>query len=1115
MIPPEILNYVILRQIGSGGMGHVFLARNKNIEQYVAVKMLHPRFAGNPLLRQKFKQEAVLLSSLNHPNIVRFLNYVENEYGVFLIMEFVDGMTLEDYINKKTGLIVEKRAYPMINEILDAFTYAHGRNIVHLDIKPSNIFITRDGHVKVMDFGIAKIISETDPESNRQTMGTPEFMSPEQVLNRPLDARSDIYSLGVLIHQMLTGRVPYDNTTMSQLEIKERVINDPLPKMKEYYPYISDGMQKVVDKATAKRPEMRYRSCTDMRSDIRRIIEPEKVNRKLLYTWIAAGLILVLAGFLTWDYFRVKVDYYADYTEKFGIPVGLGSLSGREMKHREHTYRMESSRRKPRRLTLVNSKGVPVRHTDTENSATRFTDVEYFYTDDGNIDYKKMYDEYGRLLFKLDYDENLKTATFKYDDEYGTPMRLLAETTNTFANAQNGSTDRSSIVRHLLRFDEKTGMLQEIRFAGLNNEPLGDSDNIYGMAFEHDKDGRVTMMKFLGPDGTPRNNHIGLGTKTFAYDKDGNWTEVRYYAVDGSPSHDGQNVAAVEIVYDKWGNRAAEYYRSATGEPVVRSDTKSYGFAYEYDDRGNRVRQTYLGADSKPLLNEKGIACMIQEFDDNGRPVKVTYEDAEGNPCTYLEDGDVYAGIVYDYTDRGLPKTLTAIDSDGKPVILTSVSFATIKWEYDSAGYPVKINYYNEKGKPTGYKRANPQVAIEYDDLHRETRRLYQDVSGKPVEDEEHFGGYELTYDVTGNLSQFVRLGLDGKPADVPGYVAVIRHKYDERGNCEKTEFFNAKDDKTVNGDGIHRYERIFDPATNMLTEVRGYNTSNLLTTDKYAYDANGNQIKNYTLDAGGRLKGVVINNKYDKYNRMVEMWATRLDGSRVNLTDHPYSKVRIKYDERGNPTERAFFDAGDKPALDEMSTHRRVSGYDNLNRIVTEKNYGKDDKPAQGHNAYPEGRVEYDSRGNMTMVAAYDGYGKPYVGADGYHKLTMEYDKHNHLTKRSFTGVDGKPVKSKSYGAATVEYKYDDTGNNTSEKYFKVNGEVDFEYASKYNDHNQVVEICILNSKGKLHPERIVNRLKFEYEADGLTPVSRKYYSNTGACILTERYNKKTGKWS
>lgn len=239
MIPTDILNYRIVRHLGSGGMGSVYLAVNTNIDQQVAIKVLHPGIAKNPVLRARFKQEAELLCSLDHQGIVKFLNYVETADGVFLIMEYVKGITLEDFINKKNGLIVEKKAYPMICEILDAFDYAHSKGIVHRDIKPSNIIIQEDGHIKIMDFGIAQIVSESNITDSKYIMGTPTYMSPEQIYGKNVDARSDIYSIGVLIYNMLTGRAPYDSTMLTAQEIRQKVVRENMPRMAEYYPYIS------------------------------------------------------------------------------------------------------------------------------------------------------------------------------------------------------------------------------------------------------------------------------------------------------------------------------------------------------------------------------------------------------------------------------------------------------------------------------------------------------------------------------------------------------------------------------------------------------------------------------------------------------------------------------------------------------------------------------------------------------------------------------------------------------------------------------------------------------------------------------------------------------------
>lgn len=427
MIPTDILNYRIVRHLGSGGMGSVYLAINTNIDQQVAIKALRPEVARNAALRARFKQEAEMLCSLDHPGIVKFLNYVETPEGVFLIMEYVKGMTLEDFISKKNGLIVESKAYPLICEILDAFAYAHSKGIVHRDIKPANIIIQDDGHIKIMDFGIAQIVSEANVTDCKAIMGTPAYMSPEQIYGKDIDARSDIYSIGVLIHNMLTGRAPYDSTLLTAQEIKRRVVKDNMPRMAETYPYISDKIQAVVDKATQKVPEARYQSCVEMKSAVKKAIAPDPISKPLLYGGIAAAVVLLLVGFFTWDYYRTKVEYYKDYVEVFGVPQGIGSLSNNEMSHREASYRFEYSRHKLRRVSYINSLGNLVDHHDSEDK-DRIVDMTLTYTEGtGKVDTEKFMNRSGKVLYVKDYDSNFKTCTFKLDDELGTEMVLNAQ----------------------------------------------------------------------------------------------------------------------------------------------------------------------------------------------------------------------------------------------------------------------------------------------------------------------------------------------------------------------------------------------------------------------------------------------------------------------------------------------------------------------------------------------------------------------------------------------------------------------------------------------------------------------------------------------------------------
>ena len=162
MIGKSILNYEILSLIGEGGMGSVFLAKHTQVERVVAIKSLLPQFMSNNEIKQRFKNEASTLARLQHANIVGLFDYYEDESGMYLIMEYVEGIPLDDFIRDVTGPMPEERAVPIINRILEAFNYAHQQGIIHRDIKPANIIITKDDNVKILDFGIARLLGESN-----------------------------------------------------------------------------------------------------------------------------------------------------------------------------------------------------------------------------------------------------------------------------------------------------------------------------------------------------------------------------------------------------------------------------------------------------------------------------------------------------------------------------------------------------------------------------------------------------------------------------------------------------------------------------------------------------------------------------------------------------------------------------------------------------------------------------------------------------------------------------------------------------------------------------------------------------------------------------------------
>jgi serine/threonine-protein kinase len=224
-----LLGYTILHEIGEGGMGKVYLAENQVIGQQVAIKILDPILARNPDLRERFAQEARIQVALQHQNIVRVLNAQSSDELSFLIMEYIEGQSLDKVLKRRGKLSVDE-SIKIFAQVLDAVGYAHDKGIIHRDLKPSNIMVCADGSTKVTDFGIAKVLGDTNLTRTGTSMGSPDYMSPEQVLGKKdIDHRTDIYSLGATLYEMLTGRPPFiienGGTSDSDFLIKTAHVN--------------------------------------------------------------------------------------------------------------------------------------------------------------------------------------------------------------------------------------------------------------------------------------------------------------------------------------------------------------------------------------------------------------------------------------------------------------------------------------------------------------------------------------------------------------------------------------------------------------------------------------------------------------------------------------------------------------------------------------------------------------------------------------------------------------------------------------------------------------------------------------------------------------------------
>ncbi len=264
--------YEILEKIGSGGMSVVYKAKCHTLNRLVAIKVLKEEFASDENFVSKFKMEAQAAARLSHPNIVNVYDVVDEENLHYIVMELIEGITLKSYIEKKK-LLDSKEAIGIAIQVAQGIAAAHEQHIIHRDIKPQNMIISKDGKVKVADFGIARAVSSQTVNSSA-AVGSVHYISPEQARGGYCDERSDIYSFGITLYEMVTGRVPFegDNTVAVALAHLE----DPVVPPGDYNPQVYPGLEDIILKCTKKKPDRRYGSMEEVIHDLRRVLmDPE------------------------------------------------------------------------------------------------------------------------------------------------------------------------------------------------------------------------------------------------------------------------------------------------------------------------------------------------------------------------------------------------------------------------------------------------------------------------------------------------------------------------------------------------------------------------------------------------------------------------------------------------------------------------------------------------------------------------------------------------------------------------------------------------------------------------------------------------------------------------
>ena len=357
--------YRVERELGRGGMAKVFLGTDTVLGRTVAIKLLAPQFAEDDGFVQRFRREAQAAARIGHPHIVSVFDTGSDDGVHYIVMEYVEGRTLADFLSGG-GRIMPDRAIDIASDVLTALEAAHAQGVIHRDIKPGNIMLSPKGEVKVTDFGIARVT--TTAETVAQTaaiLGTASYLSPEQAQGQPVDGRSDIYSLGCVLYEMVTGRPPFLGDSPVAVASKQ-VLEQPLPPSK-LNPDVTPELDAVILRSLAKNPANRYQSAEEMRADLDRVkrglpveatpllaagatqvldrspqttqvlppSEPERKGRP----WVPIAVTLVLIGLLGLLLWFLATTFLADENGQTGVQVAVPDVVGESRSVAEQTLR--------------------------------------------------------------------------------------------------------------------------------------------------------------------------------------------------------------------------------------------------------------------------------------------------------------------------------------------------------------------------------------------------------------------------------------------------------------------------------------------------------------------------------------------------------------------------------------------------------------------------------------------------------------------------------------------------------------------------------------------------------------------------------------------------------
>jgi len=1065
--------YRLDRVLGIGGMATVYAATHRN-KKRVAIKMLHPELSIRENIRTRFLREGYVANSVDHPGAVSVHDDdVAEDGSAFLVMDLLEGSSVEEVAAAKPGKKLPIALVLSIGDaLLEVLIAAHAKGIVHRDLKPANLFLTNDGRLEVLDFGIARLHDETSSESTAagSTMGTPAFMAPEQAqgMSDEIGGQTDVWAVAATLFVLLSGTLVHEGRNAQQLILAAATMK--ARSLASVAPEVPRAVVDVIDKALAFEKSERWTSAKEMRDAVRRACleatgAPVEALPKMdhvtgLEDTIAPG---ASGSSGSGDAFDPTVDA----STGSGAAVAGAESTAQAVSNSQSVRASVSRRAVPRRALAAAVLACAVAVGSVKAYRTAVAPHARYCLDvvDTNDGPRCVFEVGAEILQKRLHAVSRVT-------ERGGHV-VLVEHVNFAGVVDQDETDfaRAEIVR------DASGAVREV----IKYDPFG-----VNLEWQKWSDGgkHIDLVDIDGK--TPR----GAAHEDTRY-----WRKLPATSVTGSLR-----------TFDKEGRVRSERFFGPTGRPRPRTADGVFGFELEFGTTpGVATKRTNLGADGAPAPDASGI--VFTRRDDNGLLLGDTsFFDAKDGPAmtrgahilrtthdAYEERGLTYLGlhgepvtdldqsfhelrIMWDRATRTGQWSL--FDVQGHPQSRRDQWFWTIRRTFDERGRQVLEETLDGQGNRALCVAGNAAHRSSYDDQDHEVVREELDASGALAPTNDGVVRRVFQTDAHDNHIEVRYYDQSGRLAPPAQGGSIVRSTYDDRGLRLTTSVFDAGDHLVANAHGFasvrNRYDRLrnlvevayFDPDAKSTSSDEGF------AIKRWTYDENDDLVAEAYFDATGaptlyeasyairRLKyddrGLVVEesfhdvhgdpalvkNGYASVERVRDRNGDVVEESYFGKKGEPilreggFASRKTSYDVMRRPTEVALFDIAGKPVRGAAGWAVERTTYDERGLVVRVDHLDGSKTPAPDRDARASVAKLYDSRGNLREETSLDAAGKPVLSTEGFATKKSAYDDHDEVVAEALVDADGRPVSGKA-GWTFHRLRYDDFGKMTEESFF------------------------------------------------------------------------------